>query len=62
MGCCDHGWVHIQHPMKPPGVIMMSRRCPNGCPGTAPRSTFVVAHEPIAAGKRGIVRYSIGAT
>ena len=24
---CDNGWIHIQHPMKPPGVIMQSRPC-----------------------------------
>ena len=24
---CDNGWYHIQHPMKPPGVIMSSFPC-----------------------------------
>ena len=24
---CDAGWIHIQHPMKPLGVIMCSVPC-----------------------------------
>lgn len=25
---CDKGWLHHQHPLKPPGVIMHSTPCP----------------------------------
>jgi hypothetical protein len=25
--CCDRGWIHHQHPLKPKGVIMNSTPC-----------------------------------
>jgi len=24
---CDNGWINIQHPLKPPGVIMQRAAC-----------------------------------
>ena len=24
---CDHGWIHHQHPLKPPGVSMCTTPC-----------------------------------
>ena len=56
---CDHGWVHHQHPMKPPGVIMSSTPCPicnpqgaqpinqcDGCRRGLPRDNQGVHHGP----------------
>lgn len=56
---CDNGWVHHQHPMKPPGVIMSSTPCPlcqpepinqcDGCTKGLPVNENGVHYNPLAA-------------
>ncbi len=42
---CANGWIHHQHPLKPPGVILNSTPCPtcnadSSKPYTWPKGSF----------------------